>query len=360
MTIICMSGMTAFAAETLYSQGIRDGDVQIMLPAGWYLEEAGSISEDENALEGGAAEYSTEVAEFFDADGTSTATLYMLYQEDPEFTAEDFATLIGAKDYYQEEGRTFLKEYLSDLSGGYRLDEGFRIIGPSEESDNTLICATATGKKELRIYLIKNTDHLLGILSFNGRSGRMPDETLTDRIAGSLTWEDYDLGLYERTYTRDDVEWADDEDEGFDGGLILVIIFILAVIGMSVMESGENDGTKRVERMREHLPGRNIGNTEVREERPARPTQVKDMRKKEATLFDRLPDRPREKRVHQHPDGIFEPGHGKKRVHQHPDGTRETAHYSGYLESLKTLRKSGLVTREEYYELLDRHKRNQY
>ena len=126
------------------------------------------------------------------------------------------------------------------------------------------------------------------------------------------------------------------------------------------MESGENDGTKRVERMREHLPGRNIGNTEVREERPARPTQVKDMRKKEATLFDRLPDRPREKRVHQHPDGIFEPGHGKKRVHQHPDGTRETAHYSGYLESLKTLRKSGLVTREEYYELLDRHKRNQY
>ena len=79
----------------------------------------------------------------------------------------------------------------------------------------------------------------------------------------------------------------------------------------------------------------------------------------EGTLLDRLPDLPKkEKREHEHPDGIFEPGHGKKREHEHPDGTKETAHYSGYRESLKTLYKSGLVTRQEYRELMEKHKKD--
>lgn len=123
------------------------------------------------------------------------------------------------------------------------------------------------------------------------------------------------------------------------------IVFVILALSLSFAEKDKNDGQARLKRSQEHRK-------EKRTPQMKRPSQMI-----EGSLLDRLPDLPKkEKREHEHPDGIFEPGHGKKREHEHPDGTKETAHYSGYRESLKTLYKSGLVTRQEYRELMEKHK----
>lgn len=122
------------------------------------------------------------------------------------------------------------------------------------------------------------------------------------------------------------------------------IVFVILALSLSFAQNDKNDGQARLKRSQEH-----------RKEGRA-PQMKKPSSKTGESLFDRLPDLAKsEKRVHQHPDGKFEPSHGEKRVHQHPDGTRETAHYSGYRESLKTLYKSGLVTRQELRELIEKH-----
>ena len=142
------------------------------------------------------------------------------------------------------------------------------------------------------------------------------------------------------------------------------IVFVILALSLSFAEKDKNDGQARLKRSQEHRKEKRM------------PQMKRRSQMIEGTLLDRLPDLPKKekrehehpdgifepghgkKREHEHPDGIFEPGHGEKRVHEHPDGTKETAHYSGYRESLKTLYKSGLVTRQEYRELMEKHKKD--
>ena len=339
---IGVCGAAAFA-ESYDTADVREGDVELSIPEGWSLEEMSSGAEDVSSI-GVEDDTRLSVGDLYNENGDLQGSLFAVYQEEPAFDADACATKEDAKAFYEDEGKDLLETILDEYYDVSTYSDRYQLIPDSDQTHYVIRTSSEAGMAK-RVYLFKNTEHLIGCLVFGNEDGTLPDAEVTDQIAGSVSWVNYDAGLFERSYESGDWEDGDVDGEG--------IIILLAVLAIGISYVVSLGGKKKTKPAKERPSAAEKGLTERLEKvLEGKPPKKKTQKKSESDdFFAQAKDSRLYKRVHQHPDGTSVTASLKTR-HATP------VRYSGYMESLKTLRKSGLITREEMRELVEKHKKD--
>lgn len=315
--------VTAFGETSFHTEKSRDGDILIRLPEGWSLLDEDYLSTDADVS--GSEWFSFCVFDMFDDQGDYVGSLHSVYEEEPTFAAVECKTPDGVINYYEEYGKNALQTVLDDTLDVTEIPRTYEVVPPAKDRVHYMIRTKAKDGSYLA-YVIHTTDHLTGILLFDADDVPLPETEAADRIARSLSWGTYDENLYYDEYDSGVLSG----DDLFDTGLLFLFIplVIVGLVSALANQKKEKPAESRLPNTPEKIP-------------PEPVAEVRKKPKKEKPLLDKLPKSAKKPLA---PDGLPQIRHG------------EPVHYSGYYESLKTLRRSGLITREEMNELLQKHK----
>ncbi len=341
-----------FSAEKVYAEElhyVRDNNIDFYLPDGWDVEEIAPEESSESEFE-------------FISSSNGDGVVFDLYYHIGE-TSEPIYFDGGngdAERYYEEQGRDLMERFYDEKYPGERVtvaepelvdttwDTYLKIrvtVESGEDQGEQLIYFSARNSIDYTYEddSIETVDRIL--LFRNHQGGGMTADQL-DEWAGPIAEEYYDFGY-------DDMLMGDMESSSFgdtydsDGGTDMGAIFsnivsiLVPVIIVIVIFVAISAAKKRVRRGRSSYPKAGL------QQMSLSPGTQGRRKAKRAEAEREKAKRTKGKRA----KGSVE------RSRDIGSAVRREARGSGYISSLETLRKSGLVTREEMQELLDKYEK---
>ncbi len=342
--------LQAFSAERVYADElhyVRDNNIDFYLPDGWDMEE---ITPDESSDSG------FELIASSQGDGV----VFDLYYHPGETTESVYfdSSSGDAERYYEEQGRGMIEALYGELYPGEQIT-----VAEPELADLTwdtylklmVTVGSGAGANEQLVYFSARSSYNYSyedetravvdrILLFrNDQGGTMTAEQL-DEWAEPIAAEYYDFGY-------DDILMGDAEESSFDdtyhpdsetdSGAVLssVISVVMSLIFVIVIMIVVLAIKRRARRARTSYPKARWQQADLS---PGKKDTAKERKKSEK---DRKKNGSSKRENHDRQRQPATVSNGGRR------------HGSGYVESLETLRKSGLVTKAEMQELLDKYER---
>lgn len=335
--MILTTAVSVYGDEDLYQHKFREGMIELTLPEDWTVEECDPAESDGGdyqeilQAEGGAAPglqlqmyYLPEETEeylYFQSDAEAARQYYETYGESAllgfyQQQADVEDVVLGEADFFEGQWDGFL-----------RVDvERKKTDGPEESSDRQLVYLTAS--------MADNTKLVHKLLVFSAGNGAALTAQMTEQ-AEIIANEFYDYG-YDRVLTGVSEEWQQDNRV-----LLLVLLPLVALAGGLFLLAKKRKGGKTAR----PFPPLSTLLSRPAEAKPAKNSKAG----RDASEF--LWKRPQVSRSveRRKPESATRVRTSAKA----PSSTDEDR----YLESLKTLHASGLLTKEEMREMLEKHGR---
>ena len=323
--LVMVSGSAVAYADTYH--GLRDDNIDLLLPDSWECEEV-----DKFTSEGESYEWIAETHEGISDDSELWMDLYYMHDIISETEAYSITELEKAKVYFDSYGKAAIETLYSELNWGESVKIGEPSFYEGEMSSQFIVpvegdYGDGTVFHHL-IYLDCETN-----FDFNNDSGRavvhmikmfyrsdeFPMDEADMKTAESIADNCCDYGYYEDGYFG--------KGDGIGSGIFdfISIVLPLLVVIPGIIAAGAKK-----------LP-------DLLDRKPTKPKKVKPI------------PMPAEKRSSE--KKATDRALIKKPVESNMPRKAMTSE-ERYLQSLHTLRKSGLLTREEMADMLERHERN--
>lgn len=350
LLLMLWMGVAVYAGS--YYDG-RDGDISLYLPDGWNFQEIDKTDDADLAYE--------KILECYDASGETMLHLDLYYMQD-ETTDGEYFCFDGSEEeamlYYEQYGMTAIENLYGSISN----DASFT-VGDAEFWDgewNGFLVVKVTGNMTPKdggqsyafadtVYLTCNmagTDDIVvhNLLVFYNEdhtaiTGKSAD--VAREVADGFYdygYSDSQAGVSGSTYSD---EWGDDGTDISE--IIGAAIPVLGALGVFVLLFVR----KRIaakKRPSDQLTGRLSGTESKKQRRHKTPSKPKA---DNAKAHDHVREILQINQTYRQKDGKS-PAEQKRYLDSE----------SRYLQSLETLQKSGLLTKEEMREMVQRHERS--
>lgn len=356
---LLLISMTAFAyGAELEADTYRDGKIEISFPETSDIEEI-AIDESRDAV----FEHIL-AADMNDGEGSIHFDMYYSSDESEEFIYfhEDKD---GAFNYYDEYGEEVLKDIIGEISEDELLSLGEPEYYQSEWV--TYLKVKAVFEKEnggdrydSLIYITADSveDMLINkVMIFSGHNGAVTAEEMESEVQPVID-SFYDYGYDEKMagVSEDDDYYGDSSDTGFVFGEYFEI-FIGLIVLICVVLFKRGFGSRISEKLSNRRAGKNPAGKHLYKEGkkgPAAEALYKKSRKNPAeNPLHKIRRREKKTQV-EHEFRKRSESKAHSSIHKF---TRSPDAEDRYIESLKTLLKSGLLTREEMNEMIEKHNR---
>lgn len=351
---------------------VKDGDISFVLPDGWVCNEIYDEDSEDSACE--------QIAEVYDETENSSLNMELYYARDEvdEYDWIYFRSdedIYDAMEYFDKYGKTAVQDIYAERIWSQKLSIGepelyeaeycgFLVIPVNRVNDDGenlsevvyLTCDMTNDEKEV----------IHKVLRFYNDDSSIAESQQEDiRLIAD---EFYDYG-YGDDSSYDDDDYSSSYDDDFEvmsailGFVTLVIPFAFVVFLMIRVSKKNASSTGGLGN--KHSNSGNGGNTWNGWKRSDGAEKHKTVRKDDFSagfLKKRKDDFSAGFRSKSSSFGEDRSGAAERTLHkqkQHPhDHIRPSNAEERYVESLRTLHKSGLLTREEMSDMLERHERN--
>lgn len=335
LVLLVSTGTLAYADSY---HDVRDGEISFYLPDRWESEEI-----DPSESEGLPYE---EIIYAYDDTWPSTLEMQVFFMAD-DSQGEEFFYLdeseAVAMDYYEKYGKAALETLYGNLEaiGDMTIGQPAYFEGEWNSFIKVPVTGTYIPEGETEAVPLQDVIYLgveipeIGepmvhqILMFFFADGTVIDGNAAKTVEGVVN-EFYDYGYADImagvSDGSSDSDWGDDSEGGFDSDILIGLISMVGTLA-GVLAAGIVIARKLRNRLRRE--GIDL------------PKKQRKSRKKE------------ERQAHDHIQQTIRANEINRR-----DGRRTSDAEARYFQSLETLRKSGLLTREEMRDMLERHERS--
>lgn len=339
---------------TLY-ESARDGDISLELPDGWGIEEIDADVDLDVSYE--------KIAETYDDSGKTMLHMDLYFMMDEVADSEYFYiddSEETAMLYYEEYGMAAIETLYGEIGGVSDLIVGDAVFYDGKWHGFLVVPVTGNITSEdgvtsafsdtvyLTCEMPRAGDYVVHnlLMFYNENNTPIADDAATVMRTVADGFYDYDYDNIMTGASTDFVstEWGADDDF-FDIDLIIGIVTTLVSSGVVLAVIRKATGGIRRSASRQSSPVAGwTANTGSKQERRQKTSGVKASSVKSGSA-----------KSHDHVQQILKnnqfTGKGASRS---PDAEER------YMQSLETLRKSGLLTREEMQDMIERHARSTF
>jgi len=352
----------------------RDGNIEFNVPNEWTFDEF-SVETDKYD------KYEVEqIIDAYPSEGDTWLYVYYIAEKTANVYDGSFVGSEGtALGYYEEYGKPFIEWYFNEhwAIPNVKVSEPVYFSGEWENYIYVDIEYTGGGETcKLRGYLTASgysaAESIVHIFQLY-ELGTTDDVSLSETIADGF--DDYDYGEVLCGIRTLDEDWeanddSDEEDGAFDFLMTFAVPIIIAIVSIIAKIKGENDDIDENES--EEDPFEQIAEkVRQREVKQAERKAAKQQKKAEKQLATGALEKTKEKRFvfkkavddrELFKERSAKPGQKRAAAPVRKTTTKRIAEYElqaeqRYIASLETLRKSGLLTKEEMQEMIDKHRR---
>ncbi len=342
--LIMISGSAAVYADTYHE--LRDTEIELLLPDSWEYDEI-----EKSLSEGYSYEWIAETYEDFDSDNGLCMDLYYMHDfiggaEVCNITGDD-----DGREYFELYGKAAIETLYDELDWGESIEFGEVSLYEGEYSNQLMVPIEGDyGDGTVFDHVIYLDCEMLYEANDDGeravvhmikmfyRGDELPMDAADIKTAEEIADNFYDYGYYENGYF------------GKGNGIGSEIFeFILTILPFVVLIPGMiAAGIKKLPDL--------LGESETisKKSRPKKkkPTPMPTEKKS----FGRKESKRRSAEIKQLESKSMKESSFGRAVDSGPKKAMTSE--ERYLQSLHTLRKSGLLTREEMVDMLERHERN--
>ncbi len=328
---VMLSGSTVVYADTYHD--FRDTEIELVLPDSWKCDEV-----DKFTSEDASYEWIAEAYEDIDDDSELWMNLYYMHDFIGGTDAYYITDTDDGQEYYERYGKAAIETLYTELDWGESVDigemslydgeYGAQLVVPIEGDydDGTVFHHTIYLDCETNYETNKDGERaVVHMIKMFYRNDDKPLDEEDIEIAEAIANDCYDYGYYENGYFGK----ADGIGSEIFDLILTVLPFLIVIPGIIAA------GIKKLPDL--------LGNERVRPKKK-KPILMSDKKKS----FGRKEGKRDSEEI--------------KRLERKPvasNGPRKAmSSEERYMESLRTLRKSGLLTREEMVDMLERHEKN--
>ena len=377
LALVPLAASNSYAYDgELNSYGLRDYTIYAFIPYEWSCEEFGDLDEETQSIEAGDVS-DVCIAEFSDGEGDARGWLFTCidpsyYNDDPLVDEDGFVYTFDSLET-ENNIAAFLEDH--DIANVDSFDIEYKTFGSLDGSsvnpdDEYYALLTSEGDDKLRIYVeYDDTNDLYVQKTLIFRVSDGDDAEMYDEMFRCLDTDLYTARIAEANggeYTAaesDDYEYDYDDDDDDALSLFVLALGLIPVV-ISIVKTREKSGSGKkkrsasaVRRAYDAAEKKHAASVSAAKRRPQGMPERGSSEGSVPCMIDG--------KVHHHSDSasalapvrhsVREKTFVQSRDEDDISAYRISEKDAHYIESLKVLRKSGLITRSEMKELIEKH-----